>query len=250
MCLVSVVANSIFVFAISYDIGQDKGVWEEAIVALKNFANAGIFIASLIIPPALWLRGLIGVPAKWEMVHELLNVLKQITFRKKHKNAPDFHHRVTLFKAVGFKKFTMMPWFRKNWLVPYDRSGHVTRDSVSCFRISDDPQKAEGVAGKTWVDNQVIEVFDLPEVTSSSRPKEADISYISKKTWISEKAVEELSAKDRSARSYCGVPVENNGKLWGVLVFDSQSAKAIGAAKASLEFQQFANLFGKLVAKG
>ncbi|HET6428414.1 MAG TPA: GAF domain-containing protein, partial [Phycisphaerae bacterium] len=118
---------------------------------------------------------------------------------------------MTLFKRV--RRF-------REWLVIVDRSGHLTLKHRTKFRISDDPNVCEGWAGKVWVQGTVLSIDNLPEITADSPP--ADLERYARLTGVSKEWIgQRLSKGRRLARSYLAIPVEVNGKPWGVVVLDS-----------------------------
>lgn len=126
--------------------------------------------------------------------------------------------------------------------MPVERSGHTTRKSNTKFAIPDDADNAEGIAGQAWARNQVVVVSDLPEIKEGTSQK--DIKDYSNKTWVTDEWVKRNRPQ---SRTYCGMPVEVKGKLWGVLVFDSRAINAIDGEAASQEYSIFAGLIGELL---
>ena len=150
-------------------------------------------------------------PWVWEMVKYVLDQFRDLAFRKS-RNEPVHYHRVTLFKEVR--------WHWKCWhrcLIPVARSGHTTLRSNAVFRIPDDANRVEGVAGQTWANNSVIPVVGLPDLRNEAT--EEQIKEYARRTFVS---VDYLKQTDRTwPRSLWGVPVDVGGKRWGVIVVDS-----------------------------
>lgn len=165
----------------------------------------------------------------------------------KNLNVPKDHNRVTLFK---YKKNL---FFRRHWLesglstwlpfktrrlcgdylVPYMRSGHLTLNTKTIFFIdSENSAKSQGVAGQAWSKRGVVILPDLPEITRNSRPKARE-NYATV-TKSSVRFLERYLAEGRTpSRAMAAMPVECNGKLWGVIVLDSLDP--LGVTAASVE---------------
>lgn len=165
----------------------------------------------------------------------------------KNLNVPKDHNRVTLFK---FKKNL---FFRRHWLesevstwfpfktrrfcgdylVPYMRSGHLTLNTKTIFYIdSENSAKSQGVAGLAWSQRGVVILPDLPEITSNTKTKARE-NYATV-TKSSVRFLERYLAEGRiPSRAMAAMPVECNGKLWGVIVLDSLDP--LGVTAASVE---------------
>jgi hypothetical protein len=133
--------------------------------------------------------------------------------------------------------------------VPYARSGHTTQKIQSVFRAPDDADKAEGIAGKTWITSKVVSVTGLPDLSSSElrrnpHQRENCITEYAEKTNVNRRWIEErLSTRRPIARSYCGIPVEVGSEMWGVIVLDSQNPEP----RASEELYKIYKIFGRLL---
>lgn len=165
----------------------------------------------------------------------------------KNLNVPKDHNRVTLFK---FKKNL---FFRRHWLelgssawlpfktrrfcgdylVPYMRSGHLTLNTKTIFYIDcENSAKCQGVAGLAWSQRGVVILPDLPEINSNTKPKARE-NYATV-TKSSVRFLERYLAEGRTpSRAMAAMPVECNGKLWGVIVLDSLDP--LGVTAASVE---------------
>ncbi|MCH4885576.1 hypothetical protein CJU74_20730 [Pseudomonas fragi] len=153
----------------------------------------------------------------------------------KNLNVPKDHNRVTLFKYkrnLFFRRHwlesgvsTWGPFKSRrlcgNYLIPYMRSGHLTLSTKTIFFIdSENSAKSQGVAGQAWSNRGVVILPDLPEITRNSRPKARE-SYATV-TKSSVRFLERYLAEGRTpSRAMAAMPVECNGKLWGVIVLDS-----------------------------
>jgi hypothetical protein len=128
--------------------------------------------------------------------------------------------------------------------MPVERSGHTTRRKISVFLAPDDADRAEGIAGQTWAQNQVVLVSDLPSLEGNAVPQEVIKEY-ARSTWISE---EWAHCRRPQARSFCGIPVEVKGKLWGVIVIDSRGTKIAGRTSVQV-YTLVGRFLGKLLEK-
>lgn len=153
----------------------------------------------------------------------------------KNLNVPKDHNRVTLFKYkrnLFFRRHwlesgmsTWLPFktrrFCGDYLVPYMRSGHLTLNTKTIFFIdSENSANSQGVAGQAWSKRGVVILPDLPEITRNSRPKVRE-NYATV-TKSSVRFLERYLAEGRTpSRAMAAMPVECNGKLWGVIVLDS-----------------------------
>ena len=168
------------------------------------------------------------------------------------KEEPEHFHRVTLYKYGWHWALVMWPW--SGWVVPVARSGSTTKTKIPCFRASrNEPDKAEGVAGQTWVRNRRVPVFNLPNLNIES-PSEPDIEEYAKQTFVSEKWMYNRIQKHKKgpqARSLLGIPLETKGKSWGVLVVDSRSQESIGLKKVSKSYssQAYYSVLSRLLEK-
>lgn len=185
------------------------------------------------------LKKLLGPPWLWQTVHSYLDVFREDVFNFGPDDAVH-HHRVTLFKYVGWCwRLEKWPW--SGWLVPVERSGHTTQSQISVFRAPDDADHAEGVAGMTWARRGQVMVSHLPDLEAS--PSDDAFRAYSRATGVS---VADLKRKVPRARSYCGLPVEVKGNLWGVLIFDSRSPDGINHDSQVL-FRPLGKYLGKLL---
>lgn len=187
----------------------------------------------------------INPPETWAAIHGFLNNARDYFF--KGMEDPLHHHRVTLFK---WRTWTWREWSIRDsrwpwsgWLIPVARSGHTTQRSNTCFRASaSDPESAEGFAGQVWAKNRTIVLNHLPDLKDDSGNEAvrlyAEVSSVSE-DWLRQR----LKEGKPCARSFCGMPVEVNNKLWGVIVLDSQNEEQ----PESSDLQEVYGLLGRLL---
>lgn len=168
-----------------------------------------------------------GKPWMWQAIDEQLNEFRNLVFPDKPDD-PIYHHRVTLFKKLGWFRRVHMPrfWFiRDPLLVPVARSGHMTQHCTVAFRVSHKGRRAEGVAGMAWERRGTCTVSNLPEIKDEFSTKEIE-QYI-RETHVPRKWVtRRLKENKPFARSMCGITVVAGG-VWGVIMIDSIEPDAI-----------------------
>lgn len=159
-------------------------------------------------------------------------------------NAPKDHDRVTIFKhqknCLLARHWSASKWYMpwgdrpafSNYLVPYLRSGHMSKKSSAIFYAPDGSDKAEGVAAMAWARKQSVVVNDLPEIRSTTSKR--DIDKYSKATKCDKGLLERYQKEGRQPpRSIAAIPIERKGELWGVVVLDSRSP--LGVTNHSVE---------------
>lgn len=164
-----------------------------------------------------WSRRLIGDPARWKIVHDVLDHYQDSIFGEGNDELSE--HRVTLFKHLPFH-FVARRWPGSGWLVPVERSGTLTQRSSTCFKAPDDPSLLEGVAGAAWNRRKPLDVQELPDISGACTDAERDEYLKRTRTppWMAKK-------RNLAARSYYAMHLEVAGKPWGVIVIDSRNAK-------------------------
>jgi hypothetical protein len=146
-------------------------------------------------------------------VHGLLDQILGETFKNEVFHLEQ-HRRVTLFRFVSF---TWRQWpFLGGWLIPIERSGISSRKTRALFRVDDDGEQCNGIAGRTWAKRNEIYVEELPDLALDN--SELKVSEYASKTFMNAVQVRDRMPK---ARSLLGIPVEIDGKKWGVIVIDS-----------------------------
>jgi hypothetical protein len=204
------------------DPDQIKNIFGDSIKNTVIYIQQNTWWIILILLTAIFLidryRKIIGNPKDWGIIQYWLNDLREKVF----SNCLDeelHHHRITLFKHCKFY-FCNRKWPWSGWLIPVIRSGHTTQKSNSYFMAPDQADKVEGVVGQTWSRNVPVYVPRLPDL--SIQPTEEKIIKYAKSTWVSPESV---NKRKFPQRSYYGIPVEVNGKLWGVIIIDSYNAQ-------------------------
>ena len=224
---------------IGASIKTDPSRWQlvsDFLIWLQQYA--WVTVPSLTVALGLMqlVRLMIGPPWIWDTVHYLLDRFQGYVFEG--ESGPLHHHRVTLFRYTRVR-FWLCHWPWSGWLVPVERSGHTTRRSRTTFLAPDDADQAEGIAGQTWAQNRVVVVNGLPDINEN--PPCDVLAEYARRTWIAEAWLQKQS---QHARSFCGIPVEVKGKLWGVIVLDSRSPGVIDE-----EAIRFYSLIGRYLGK-
>ncbi len=184
-------------------------------------------------------------PQTWAAIDSFLDNLQKHFF--KEGNLHD--HRVTLFKRAtwnwdwhtwhlrGQKK--RWPW--SGWFVPVARSGYAKRSSTRFWASEAESSAAEGIPGRVWVEGPRV-IDKLPDLKINS--SDDNLSKYAKETRVSKEWLQQRIRENKPcARSFCGIPVEVNGKFWGVIVMDSQLERL----SSSDEFKNLYNLLGQLL---
>lgn len=215
----------------TYLIGVQRMAWWALPSAMVLAGAAGL------------LKRQIGSPFRWEMVKFLLDELCSEVFKK--GDFANHSERVTLFKfrslALVFKRW---PW--SGWLLPVERSGHLTRRSGALWRVPDSGDGAEGLAGRVWNENKVIHLANLPFVTSDSSPE--IVANYAKKTFMSEKLLRSKLKRGKvMPRAMCGIPVEVGSKLWGVIIIDTRNPEQISQKSVNSFLKNHSSILSKLL---
>lgn len=199
------------------------------------------------------IKARIGSTNTWVTVNYLLKEYRDALFEKHPtaKDDPEYYHRVTLFKYVGWRwAFARWPW--TGWMVPVARTGHVTHTwRIPRFRApKDDPDNAEGVAGQSFVRNKMIPMPNLPEVNSATVDQNLE-PYCNRAFVTTKWALKRVTGKHPRAlpRSLLGIPLEVGGEPWGVLVVDSRSENEISQKSVfkNVKFKTLTDVLSKLL---
>lgn len=151
-------------------------------------------------------------------IRDVLNFLRERAFSADKVDDPLHFHRVTLFRYTRWRWcFQRWPW--GGWLVPIARSGHTTQRVKSVFRVPDEADKAEGIAGMTWTMQNTVVIDELPDLNCRATSSQ-DFAQYADRTKISH---ETAKSKRPHSRSFMGLPVSVAGQNWGVIVIDSRS---------------------------
>lgn len=196
----------------------------------------------LILPLLTWLRKARGDEVQSD-VHSLLEQIRNVVF-KNVRVEHEQHNRVTLFRH---RRFYLWRWpFFGEWLIPEQRSGTSKRKTSSIFRVCDDGEKCEGIAGWAWSKNAAVYVGGLPDMRNKNCSS-AEIQTYAERTCIDPKVL--AASKNRpQGCSFYGIPVEVSGRKWGVLVIDSVSS-SFPKATADRIFRDLAPTLSKYASR-
>jgi hypothetical protein len=157
-------------------------ILEGVVTAAKQYVWFTVPVLGLIISLFGFLRKLGGPAVVWILVHEILNEFHKHVFENGGSVA---ENRVTLFR---YSTWCVRGWpMNCGWLVPVERSHHLTRVSRARFKAPDNG-KVRGVAGKTWETRNVVMVSRLPNISpeadappkkNAKRPSEMRLAWIS-----------------------------------------------------------------------
>jgi hypothetical protein len=155
---------------------------------------------------------------------------------------PQFRHRITLFRYSPWVwRWRAFRQFGFGWVYIVERTGHTTQNSRTIFRAPNDPDGAEGMAGTTWACNQLQAIETLPDLAASGWENLAA-------TYAADTCcpLDEIRRRRPKSRSFCGIPVEVKGKVWGVLVIDSRDP-TLPKKLISTHYQTAAKHLGRLL---
>ena len=161
---------------------------------------------------------------------------------------PIHHHRITLFqhKKLAFVKhwsrgkrpkgvikgflWAINPWGKhkpySGWLIPVCRSGSTVAKTK--FLANPKTGENEGVVGKVFAAQRSLTFPKLPRVIKASSERQR--RKYAESTNCNTGMINALLAKcvnDLPPQSIGGIPIRVGEKLWGVLVFDSQSPEGV-----------------------
>lgn len=163
-------------------------------------------------------------------------------------------HRVTLFKHTRWLIFPFCIFERKNpyagWLLPYERAGEFSLGTgVKFYAPKDNPDKFEGVVGFAFGTGNCEYIPNLPDLAQSS--SRAQIKKYAKATNMPEGYVKQrLKKNKRMPRSFWGMPIEVDGKRWGVLLVDSFDAEIPNNQSLKQIFRQQAHCYNAILSIG
>jgi len=111
--LILIVASSLHA-----DIPWAREKFPESIMGLlvkvRSTAPITLITATFFMGMAKIIRSSIGTPWVWKIIHLQLDKLKEVAYKKVNIYDPVHYHRVTLFRAVGFKCLPLVKWPRKS----------------------------------------------------------------------------------------------------------------------------------------
>lgn len=213
----------------SVDFPVELAAFKGVLSWLKGHAWIGFLASSpaLVILP--WLRRQYGASAEWEKIEEIVDEFRDSVFADIDE---DLHyHRVTLFKAHATRLGLRWLGTRRR-LTAVARSGHLRRESISSFAVSDNGDDAEGIAGRAfnrpdsnWI---FMERLDPPTKSDLESPEGKErVLYYAKKTSVSPEWVERylLAGKTLPASLAALVVCGEHGIPWGVVVVDSRKSR-------------------------
>jgi hypothetical protein len=168
-------------------------------------------------------NGIIGSPKAWSSIQHLLDEFRNVLYPTTATNAkePWFHHKVTLFK-LSHNINIFSPFQGRGWLNPVARCGDVMRGGIPRFHTPlNQPDKAEGVCGRAWTNQNPLLVINLPDLNIPT-PSDDDFKKYSKEGFVSEKWLRKRQKQGKIfPRSVLACPILKSGSIWGILVFDS-----------------------------
>lgn len=192
------------------------------------------------------LRARVGTKTTWQTAQLLIDQYREELFSG--NTDPIHFHNVTLFQSVKWRLW-FCRWPGSGWMRPVIRSGHRSKKGIPWFKASlDNPDNAQGVAGRTFTEGRQISIENLPAV-SVPNASEEDVRRYAETTFVTTKWVRS-SRERRTARSFLGVPIEVSGKPWGALVVDSQGVTIHIAEETAKTLFMLQRLLGKSLDSG
>ncbi|MBV8214043.1 MAG: hypothetical protein JOZ08_12585 [Verrucomicrobia bacterium] len=203
----------------------------------------------------------INQASTWGSIRFLLNEFHKLIFGKpsgaiKSPTDTTHHKRVTLFqykKRITFRDdgptrhwyFLGFDW--SGWLIPVQRSGHTTRRTSTAFWAPDAADKVQGIAGVTWANNQRSVREDLPDISQNSSTE--DLKKYADDSWLTVEWLEKKLVRKGSGwpRALYGIPVEVEGKLWGVIVLDSRDVKIPNLDRIDAFHETYAKILSRFI---
>lgn len=250
-------------FILDYDESKASYTdWPNGVSSLLKWAQESsyeiLLYLSLLTLVGIFLR-LRGDPWLWDKLAFILNGY-QAKALPCGVGIANHQHRVTLFQR---KRFASWPrrgagpawwpygkgrWPGSGWMKPVLRSGHTTKKTKAIFLAPDDPSLAEGLAGQSWVGNQVLIRPDLPDL-NVPKPSKKKVEEFARKTFCSDSMVQfMIRNKKPMPQSLAAIPVDVNGQIWGVVVLDSSDPNGV-TRQSVVDFELTVALIGQLLEK-
>ena len=227
-----------------YKIPEQPTLWSVPAKFVQDHAIVILLILTLLVWAASAVKACFGNPVKWDMVKDLLEELHDDVFANQPTSA--CHDRVTLFMKKDYRWFCgFIP--SSDWLCTVERTGHMTRKRRRWFRVKDNGETLEGVAGQVFGGGgETILKDNLPLLTETSPTKVID-NY-AKSTFVDVAYVRrQLRKKSPLPRSICGILVEVKNRPWGVIVIDSLKERLQGRDQIDNFYKKNAKMLGRLL---
>jgi hypothetical protein len=246
-------------------------------ITYKSKIALALFVLTVILTVCDFLRDYIeSRNSEEKVVAKILDDLSKTLFPQGGRQ-----NRITLFKRTeGWRTFCWglirLPIFKRThkwralwrtkwrdsylsvYMRPMDTKG---RRSTAAFRVSDESQECEGIAGQIWDDAGQKIVIDLPRMDQnairrirSQSELDADPTIKAYASSINMLNYKSLDACDHFARHFFGTLIrKSDGEPWGVLLLDSFEDKCpftIDGKPAETfvqRFNDYAKLIGKIV---
>lgn len=209
-----------------------------------------ILASTAIIGACIHSQKLIGSPEVWDVLHALLCGTQSLVFGNVGYEVIDYH-RVTLFRCRCYRnKLDIFGMIRQlfqckpRWLVPVIRSGHTSQKTKAYFSIGGSESECLGVAGKCWFRNQIVSVWNLPDLHNGLT--ETKILEYARDSYAYPELIKNRLPR---ARSILAVPVQLKQELWGVLVFDSRNPDQINRTNVDKLCGMLTGHLGKMIEK-
>jgi len=201
-------------------------------------------ITAVIMATAAVAMKAIGNPWVREAVQHVLDAMHEHGFGSEDGREL-FYDRVTLFR---YRKYCWkfwrvgIPW--GGFLIPYARSGHFFSNPSVIFRVPENCDDAQGVAGQAYVSGATLVIQELPDVSKKVAPTDSDYKTYAEKTWVADQWLREERS---TARALLALRVVVNGKPWGVIVVDTRATTIPNETKIIASYTLVAKVLGELL---
>jgi hypothetical protein len=177
-----------------------------------------------------WATIYVGPKHHWRIIESILGQQRKLLFDSMEE--PEHNHKVTLFEWK--RGVWYLPWtyfYEAGYLVAVARYGDRRRGRIPRFNASKETGDAKGVVGLAWQYRREQYVQSLPNL-NADHPSEADFKRYAARTnssleWVRKRWDKCRRENRATALSYLAVPIDINGRTWGVVVIDSTSPDEI-----------------------
>lgn len=228
-----------------------------AVTLIQNTAWFFLPILTAIAGIAHHAQNRIGGHSIWGPTHWLVDEFRRLIFEG--SSGPTHYHRVTIYKRtkrikVWDRSGPPLRWHllgirRSDWLVPVEASADSTLRSLPTLWSPDDADRAEGVAGVAWARAVMLYVEGLPQIEEGS--SEDDLLEYARVARLRPEWLK-IKLKEQSIqwpRAFCALPLEFDGKRWGVIVIDTRNEVLPNHDRIETSYRRFAQLFAILLAE-
>lgn len=191
-------------------------------------------------------------PFKTRLLNQRLDEFRD-TFFKGRDAGNVSAHKVTLYKYAGWRFYRCDRWWQIGFdkrLIAVARSGHLKRNFIPSFSVSDNVKCRPGFAGTAFRSRQPIASENLPNLfphgRKDNKPEKIE-SYANQTSTLPAFVKRRLRKATTMARSFLGTVVYVNNEPWGVIVIDSTLQKMTDIDDYKSKVKQLASDVSKTV---